>query len=225
MKISLLSINSLTPYEQNPRKNERAVQKVLSSIKEFGFQQPIVIDKDNVIVCGHTRYVAAKELGLKEVPVVVAEDLSEAQIKAYRIADNKTADFSEWDEQLLKLELEDLEGLDFDLNLTGFDQSELDELLSQAVEGVSDSPTGESVPNENTSKKGDVWLLGDHRLVCGESTFKDNTDTLTQKEKSDLVFIECDIIIMRWQQFTGKDAILEVTRETYNSINEKRKNE
>ena len=122
LNIINLDINKLIPYINNPRNNENAIDKVASSIKEFGFKVPIVIDKNNVIVNGHTRLLASKKLGLKEVPCVIADDLSEAQIKAFRIADNKVSEYASWDEELLKIELEQLEDMnfsmsDFDLNL------------------------------------------------------------------------------------------------------------
>ena len=117
-----MKVEDLIPYINNPRNNENAVDKVASSITEFGFKNPIVIDKNNVVINGHTRLLASKKLGLKEVPVIVADDLTEAQVKAFRIADNKTSEYAEWNEELLKLELEQLEDMnfsmsDFDLNL------------------------------------------------------------------------------------------------------------
>jgi ParB-like chromosome segregation protein Spo0J len=118
-------IQSITPYARNPRKNAAAVAKVRASIAEFGFRQPIVVDESGIIVAGHTRYQAALDLGLKTVPVHVATGLSKAQIKAYRIADNRTASEAEWDMELLELEIEELKEMDFDLDLTGFDESEL----------------------------------------------------------------------------------------------------
>ena len=126
MKIEMLAITAITPYARNPRKNEGlAVAKVKASLKEYSWKQPIVVDKDMTIVVGHTRYMAAMELGMKEVPVVIASDLTKAQVKSYRIADNKVATYSEWDNDLLKLEMDDLKGMDFDLELTGFDEAEL----------------------------------------------------------------------------------------------------
>ena len=113
----------LIPFINNPRKNDAAVDKVAASIKEFGFKVPIIIDNDNVIVAGHTRLLAAKKLGLESVPFVIADDLTPAQIKAYRIPDNKTAEFAEWDDELLKIELEAPADLNFDLDLTSFDKS------------------------------------------------------------------------------------------------------
>ena len=122
MNIIKMKVEELIPYINNPRNNENAVDKVASSITEFGFKNPIVIDKNNVVINGHTRLLASKKLGLKEVPVIVADDLTEAQVKAFRIADNKTSEYAEWNEELLKLELEQLEDMnfsmsDFDLNL------------------------------------------------------------------------------------------------------------
>ena len=124
MNIVKLKVSDLIPYINNPRNNENAVDKVASSIKEFGFKVPIVIDKNNVIVNGHTRLLASKKLGLEEVPVIVADDLSDAQIKAFRIADNKTSEYATWDEELLKLELEQLEEMDFDLDNLSIDYSD-----------------------------------------------------------------------------------------------------
>jgi site-specific DNA-methyltransferase (adenine-specific) len=118
MQITNKQIKELIPYQNNPRKNERAVDAVAASIKQFGFKQPIVIDKDNVIVCGHTRYKAAQKLRLKEVPCIMADDLTDDQIKAFRLADNKTAELAEWDFPLLDLELADI---DLDMSEFGFE--------------------------------------------------------------------------------------------------------
>ena len=125
-----MKVEDLIPYINNPRNNENAVDKVASSISEFGFKNPIFVDKNNVVVNGHTRLLASKKLGLKEVPVIVIDDLSEAQIKAFRIADNKTSEYAEWDEELLKLELEQLEELDFNLENTGFDIEDIEQMLN-----------------------------------------------------------------------------------------------
>lgn len=130
MKIIDLDITLIKPYENNPRKiNDIAVDKVASSIKEFGWKQPIVVDKDYVIIVGHTRLLAAKKLKLSVVPVTIADDLSEAKIKAYRLADNRTNQESEWDFDFLKTEFNDLTEIDFDLSLTGFDDIEINNLL------------------------------------------------------------------------------------------------
>lgn len=125
MKLRNLHLSKITPYARNPRKNAAAVAVIKASLKEYGWQQPIVVDKENVIVAGHTRYLAALELGLTEAPVHVADDLTPAQIKAYRIMDNKSHERAEWDMELLALEISDLKDDGFDLDLTGFDAGEL----------------------------------------------------------------------------------------------------
>ena len=131
MNIKMMGLDEIKPYEKNPRKNDDAVQYVAESIKEFGFKVPIVVDKDNVIVAGHTRYKAAKYLSLKQVPCVIADDLTKKQIKAYRLADNKVSEFAKWDNGLLDSELFDI-GIDIDMCLFGFDEKENEE---QAIEG------------------------------------------------------------------------------------------
>ena len=128
MNILNIDIDKIIPYVNNPRNNEEAIDKVASSIQEFGFKVPIVIDKDNVVVTGHTRLLASKKLGLKTVPCVIADDLTETQIKAFRIADNKVSEYSNWDNELLKLEIDTLKDLDFDLELTGLKEYEIDSL-------------------------------------------------------------------------------------------------
>lgn len=128
MNIQDISIENIIPYARNPRKNDDAITKVASSIKEYGFKQPIVVDKDMVIIAGHTRYQAAKKLGYETVPVLIASDLTEAQAKAYRIADNKTGEYAEWDRELLRLEFMELENLTYDTTLSGFDLYEIKSL-------------------------------------------------------------------------------------------------
>lgn len=125
MKVEQIKIEEILPYDQNPRDNSAAVEKVADSIKEFGWQQPIVVDEEKIILAGHTRHLAALSMGLKEVPVLIAKGLTEPQKKAYRIVDNKTSELAEWDKELLKSEFLALQELDFDLNLTGFDLDEI----------------------------------------------------------------------------------------------------
>ena len=125
MKVEQIKIEEILPYDQNPRDNSAAVEKVADSIKEFGWQQPIVVDEEKIILAGHTRHLVALSMGLKEVPVLIAKGLTEAQKKAYRIVDNKTSELAEWDKELLKSEFLALQELDFDLNLTGFDLDEI----------------------------------------------------------------------------------------------------
>ncbi len=179
MKIELRKLTDIRPYEGNPRINEAAVDAVARSIREFGFRQPIVVDGDGVIICGHTRWKAAQKLGLETVPIHVARDLSPAQIKAYRIADNQTAQLAEWDFDLLPIELHELQGMDFDLGLLGFDQDELAKLLNPDLkEGLCDPDEIPEPPDEAITQPGDLWILGDHRLLCGDSSKPENVDRL-----------------------------------------------
>jgi DNA modification methylase len=170
MKISTIKIDDIVPYARNPRKNKNAISKVMASLKEFGFRQPIVVDSDLVVIVGHTRLEAARQLGLKEVPVHIAEGLTKAQIKAYRIADNRTNQEAEWDLDLLKLELEDLADDDYDLALTAFDDKELQSLIANPTEGLTDEDAVPETPSEPVTKLGDIWILGNHRIICGDST-------------------------------------------------------
>ncbi|MFA1326969.1 ParB N-terminal domain-containing protein [Streptococcus dysgalactiae] len=159
-------LSEITPYKNNPRNNDEAVGPVAESIKEFGFKVPIVIDKNGEIVNGHTRYKAAKKLGLETVPVIVADDLSEEQIKAFRLADNKVGEIAAWDLDLLNEELNDI--LDLDMSAFGFDVLDnLDDLIED--EKDLDDFT-ETVPDEPKSKLGDIYQLGSHKLMCGDST-------------------------------------------------------
>ena len=169
MQIIEKNIKELIPYEKNPRKNDQSVDKVANSIKEFGFKVPIVVDKNNIIVCGHTRYKAAKKLKLAVVPCVVADDLTEEQIKAYRLADNKVGEDSEWDIDLLGEELDDI--LDIDMSDFGFDLSEEEE----EIEVIEDEVPEDVEP---VAKMGDIWQLGRHRLMCGDSTSVTDIDKL-----------------------------------------------
>jgi ParB-like chromosome segregation protein Spo0J len=131
MKIETRPLNTLTPYARNPRKNAAAVATVKASLKEFGWQQPIVADADGVIIVGHTRYQAALELGMESAPVKDGSDMTPAQVKAYRLMDNKSHERAEWDAELTALELEDLKTFDFDLALTGFSDEEIDDILAK----------------------------------------------------------------------------------------------
>lgn len=164
--IELRSIESIRPYEKNPRQNDDAVDAVAASLKEFGFRQPIVVDGDGVIVCGHTRYKAAQQLGLTKVPVHVAKDLTPEQIRAYRIADNKTSDLSDWDYDILPIELSELQDAGFDLGLLAFDEDELAKLLKvEPTEGLTDDDAVPEPPKEAITRPGDLWLLGAY-TVC-----------------------------------------------------------
>ena len=188
MKIELWKLDRIKPYPGNPRQNDKAVESVAESIRRFGFRQPIVVDTEGVIVCGHTRYKAAMKLGLEKVPVHVAKDLSPEQIKAYRIADNKVADLATWDLELLPIELSELQGMDFDLGLLGFSEDELAKLLDPGVkEGLTDPDEVPEPPDEPVTKPGDLWILGEHRLLCGDSGNPEHVDRLLAGAKIHLV--------------------------------------
>lgn len=182
MQIIEKSIDELKPYEKNPRKNDKSVDKVAQSIDQFGFRVPVVIDKDNVIVCGHTRYKAAKKLHLASVPCVVADDLTDEQIKAYRLADNKVGEDSEWDIDLLQGELDDI--IDIDMADFGFD------LTAAENKVVEDDDFEMSVPEEPKSKLGDIYQLGRHRLMCGDSTNIENVKQLVGGAQIDLLLTD-----------------------------------
>jgi len=183
MKIELLKIEDLIPYHNNPRVNDPAVDYVASSIAEFGFKVPIVVDKNNIIIAGHTRLKAAIKLGLKEVPCIRATDLTDAQIKAFRIADNKTNEFAEWDFAKLDIELEELEDFDYDF---GFDESDFPAKFN---EGLTDDDYIPEV-EEPICKTGDLWKLGEHRLLCGDATKKEDVERLMDGKKADMVFTD-----------------------------------
>ena len=188
MQITMMNISDIHPYERTPRNNDAAVDAVAKSIKEFGWRAPIVVDKDMVIVAGHTRLKAAIKLGLTEVPVHVAKDLTPEQIQAYRIADNKTGEIAEWNYELLPFELKDLQAADFDLSLLGFDTSELEKLLAdvngEVAEGETEADAVPDVPEEADSQPGKVYQLGEHRLMCGDSTSLEDTAKLMAGEKA-----------------------------------------
>jgi len=179
MQIEIRDIATIRPYDRNPRDNDAAVDAVAASIRQFGFRQPIVVDDLGVIICGHTRYKAALKLGLRQVPVHVARDLTPDQVRAYRIADNKTAELAEWNMELLPIEMKDLQAADFDLSLLGFDQEELAKLLDGGVQGgLTDPDEVPAPPDAATTRPGDLWILGNHRLLCGDSASQADVDRL-----------------------------------------------
>lgn len=183
MKIIEKNIDSLTPYHNNPRHNEKAVAAVAESIREFGFKVPIVIDSDGVIVAGHTRHKAAQKLGLKKVPCIIADDLTPEQIKAFRVADNKVSELSEWDFEKLEQELA---GLSLDMERFGFDPPSGD----NGGEIVEDEPPDVDDEKPPETQLGDVYALGRHRLICGDATKPDTIQRLTEGAQMDLVLTD-----------------------------------
>ena len=181
MKIEMRGLAEIKPYEKNPRVNDKAVDAVANSIREYGFRQPIVVNAEGVIIVGHTRWKAAQKLGLAEVPVHVALDLPPEKVKAYRLADNKLAELAEWDMDLLPIELSELRGMDTDLGMLGFAPDELEKLLGVGIhgnEGLTDPDAVPEPPDAAVTQPGDLWVLGDHRLLCGDSSKAEDVDRL-----------------------------------------------
>ena len=188
MDIQTVGIDEVVPYAKNPRKNDAAVDKVAGSLKEFGWRQPIVVDAEMVVIAGHTRLAAARKLKLDQVPIHIATDLTANQIKAYRIADNRVSQEAKWDDDLLALELADLDLENYDLGLTGFDDDELAALMAEAVtEGLVDEDQVPPKPETPVTVLGDIWQLGRHRVMCGDSTSIDAVDELMQGVYPDLI--------------------------------------
>lgn len=179
MQIELRPLAEIKPYENNPRINAAAVDAVAKSLKEFGFRKPIVVDAAGVIICGHTCYQAAQQLGLDRAPVHVARDLSPDQVRAYRIADNKTGEIAEWDFGLLQIELSALKDADYDCDVLAFSADELARILNPVVsEGLTDPDDVPAPPDEAITQPGDLWILGNHRLLCGDSSQREQVDRL-----------------------------------------------
>lgn len=191
MQIKEIEVSKLIPYANNSRTHDDAqVAQLAASIKEFGFRNPILVDGMGIIA-GHGRLMAARKLGLDKVPTIDCSDMTETQKKAYIIADNKLALNSGWDTNLLSLELEQLDADGFNLELLGFDSKELDELLApEVVEGLTDEDAVPDVPDEPKTKLGDIYILGNHRLMCGDSTSIDAVEKLLECQKADLLFTD-----------------------------------
>lgn len=180
--ITLMRPDEVIPYADNPRNNDEAVEMVAQSIADFGFKYPILVDRNNVIISGHTRLKAAKKLGLQKVPVMVADDLTDDQAKALRLVDNRTSEVATWDFDLLQKELD---GIEMDMNQYRFDY---DELMFQGEEEIiEDDPPEADDEKEPTAKRGDIWVLGDHRIMCGDSTSEDDVGKLMGGRKADLL--------------------------------------
>jgi DNA modification methylase len=191
MKIEMWPVDKPVPYPKNARKiSDQAVEKVASSIQAFGFRQPIVVDKEGVIVVGHARLLGAKKLGHKLVPVHRADNLTPAEIRAYRLADNRTNQETEWDSERLCEELKELMVQDFDLALTCFDPDEITAYTIQTTQGLVDEDQTPEVKDFALTSPGDLWMLGNHRLLCRDSTSIDAVERLMDGQKADLVFTD-----------------------------------
>ena len=184
LNVTQMNVNDLIEYENNPRKNDDAVSAVAKSIKEFGFKVPVIIDSNNVIIAGHTRVKACKQLGITVVPCVIADDLTEDQVKAFRLADNKVAELAEWDLDKLN---EELMFIDLDMSQFGFEDLE-NELDRDVLEDEFDEE--EELPVNPYSKKGDIFILGNHKLMCGDSTVNADVKKLVDGSRIDLLFTD-----------------------------------
>jgi DNA modification methylase len=190
MDIQWVSTDQIKPYPRNPRKNAQAVDKVAYSLKTYGWQQPIVVDVDSIIIAGHTRWLAAQQLKMDKIPIRIAKELTPEQVRTYRIADNRLSEEAEWDEALLREELNLLKDMETELSLTGFDERELTQLLGGLSEESSE--TTDHWLNETlvVSQPGDVWELGEHRVMCGDATCQSDMEALLGGITVDLVFTD-----------------------------------
>lgn len=191
-EMQLVPIDKLVPYVNNARTHSpEQVNKLRSSLREFGFINPVIIDRDYGVIAGHGRILAAKEENIKEVPCVFADHLTEAQKKAYIIADNRMAMDAGWDEELLRVEIEALQAEAFDLSLTGFDEKELSDLFKDDTDVEDDDfDVNSELKEPAVTQMGDVWTMGRHRLVCGDSTKEETYDVLMQGQKANLVITD-----------------------------------
>jgi DNA modification methylase len=188
LKIVQKPVDKLIPYVNNSRTHsDEQIAQIASSIKEFGWTNPILVDGENGIIAGHGRLMAARKLGYKEVPTIELKDLTETQRKAYIIADNRLALNAGWDNEMLKIEFDELAELGFDMELTGFSFDEIEALNPEIIEGLTDEDSVPDIPEEPKTKRGDIYQLGYHRLMCGDSTFIDDVETLMQGTYPDLI--------------------------------------
>lgn len=190
--IEKISVNDLVPYEKNSRTHTPAqISQIAKSIKEFGFTNPILIDEKNGVIAGHARLLASQKIGLESVPCIRLSNMSKAQKKSYIIADNKLALNAGWDEDALKIEITALKEEDFDLSLTGFDPGEIEQILiGNGKEGLTDPDSLPEVGEDSITKSGDLWILGNHRLLCGDSTNVEDVKRLMDGSLADIVFTD-----------------------------------
>ena len=180
--------DSLIEYARNPRKNDQAVDRVAAAIREFGFRVPILAKSDKTIVDGHLRLKAAKKLGLEEVPVLLCDDMTDVQVRAFRLSVNKVSEFADWDSEMLRVELDELGKDGFDLELTGFSLDEIADLqIEEVPEGLTDEDAVPEAPEDPVTVEGDVWVLGNHRLHCGDGTSIDAVEKLMDGVYPDLI--------------------------------------
>jgi ParB-like nuclease domain len=201
-------LDRFIPYARNPRKNDHAVDRMVASIREFGFKVPVLARSSGEVIDGHLRLKAAEKLGITEVPVILCDDWTDAQVKAFRLLVNRSVTWADWDSELLSLELLDLKELEFDIDLTGFDTPEIDELLLAYAEDVGEEAVPDP-PANPASTVGDLWLCGKHRILCGDSTSPEAVARVLGERKPRLMItdppygIELD---SEWRDRAGRAA-------------------
>lgn len=185
-------ITCLVPYVRNPRKNDAAIDRMAASIQEFGFKISVLARSSGEVVDGHLRLKAARKLGIMEFPVILCDEWTDAQVKAFRLMVNRSVGWAEWDAELLGLELLELKSLDFDLDLTGFDSAELERYLADVdvPPGLTDEDDAPEPPETPSARLGDLWLLGQHRVLRGGATKAADVERLMATDKADLVFTD-----------------------------------
>jgi DNA modification methylase len=192
VEVSRISVANLTPNDRNARTHsKRQISQIAASIREFGFTNPVLIDRHNKIIAGHGRVEAAKRLGMEEVPAIVLEDLNDDQIRAYILADNRLAEKAGWDQSILAIELQHLTSIElgFDVTITGFEVPEIDVILQEASQDATEEPV-EIESGPKVTQSGDLWLLGNHRLVCGDALKESSYTELMNGKKADIVFAD-----------------------------------
>ena len=199
-----MPIPSLKGYDRNPRKNDAVVARMVESIKEFGFRIPVVAKSDGSVVDGHLRLKAAQRMGMKSVPVVLADELTDAQVKAFRLLANRSANWADWDNDLLKSELQALDDIGFNLSLTGFDVDEIEDLLSEKVQKDGKADSAEAVASDFFVQIGDVFQIGKHRVVCGDSSLQSSVDAAMGVDTPDLVIFDPPYEIKECWEFEFK---------------------
>jgi hypothetical protein len=185
MQIQMFSTDKLIPYHRNPRKNDHAVQRMMEAIREYGFKIPILARSNGEVCDGHLRLKAAQKLGLPEVPVILCDEWSEAQVKAFRLLVNRSASWATWNDDFVALEIKDLKALDYNLDLTGFDSKEIDQFVFQ--DKNEDSDEVPEMPEIPISRLGDLWLCGGHRVLCGDATSAEAVSRLLAGAKPQLM--------------------------------------
>jgi hypothetical protein len=226
-------LSRIVEYSRNPRKNDAAVDRMCASIREFGFKIPCLVRSNGELVDGHLRLKAARSLGLKEIPVMLCDEWSAAQVKAFRLLVNRSATWADFDDELLALELGDIGGAGFDLSLTGFDAGEIDELLEKGDLSQAEA-CATSLADPAVSRPGDLWLCGPHRVLCGDATSAEAVARLLGERRVRLVDLpdaaepdsewrDCvDVIVRRWQVLTGKKATLEGDGRSFEEVGRER---